>query len=88
MSAPILELEGTWEEILEHGPELKGRRVKLTTISEEKPNGMDGRHKRMLAEYRVWIEDPARVEELPLLDATEHLLRENRLTFREFVDSE
>lgn len=28
----MLELEGTWEEILEHAPELAGRRVRVTVL--------------------------------------------------------
>jgi hypothetical protein len=31
----VLELEGSWEEIAEHAPELAGRRVRLTVLSEE-----------------------------------------------------
>lgn len=32
MNAPVLELEGTWEEVAAHAPELVGRRVRLTVI--------------------------------------------------------
>ena len=32
-----LTLEGTWEEILRHAPELVGQRVKLTVLSAEEP---------------------------------------------------
>jgi hypothetical protein len=32
MSARRLELEGTWEEIIRHAPELAGRRVHLTVL--------------------------------------------------------
>lgn len=35
MNAPILELEGTWEEVAAHAPELVGRRVRLTVLSAE-----------------------------------------------------
>jgi hypothetical protein len=35
MSMPLLELEGTWEEILAHAPALAGRRVRLTVLSDE-----------------------------------------------------
>ncbi len=34
MNAPVLELEGTWEEVAAHAPELAGRRVRLTVLSE------------------------------------------------------
>lgn len=30
-------LEGTWEEILCHGPELAGQRVRLTVLARESP---------------------------------------------------
>lgn len=30
-------LEGTWEEILRHAPELVGQRVKLTVLSAQEP---------------------------------------------------
>jgi len=35
MNAPILELEGTWEEVIAHAPELVGQRVRLTVLSED-----------------------------------------------------
>jgi len=35
MTAQPLELEGTWEEIIAHGPELAGRRVRITAIADE-----------------------------------------------------
>ncbi len=34
MNAPVLELEGTWEEVAAHAPELAGRKVRLTVLSE------------------------------------------------------
>ena len=34
MPAPIHDLEGTWEEIVEHAPELAGRRVRVTILPE------------------------------------------------------
>lgn len=30
--APVLEIEGTWEEVAAHAPELAGRRVRLTVL--------------------------------------------------------
>lgn len=39
MNAPILELEGTWEEVAKHGPELAGRHVRLTVTAS--PSGED-----------------------------------------------
>jgi hypothetical protein len=35
MTPPLLELEGTWEEILTHSAELSGQKVRVTIISEE-----------------------------------------------------
>lgn len=35
MNAPVSELEGTWEEVATHAPELAGRRVRLTVLSAE-----------------------------------------------------
>jgi len=35
MNAPVLELEGTWEEVATHAPELAGRRVRLTVLPAE-----------------------------------------------------
>ena len=39
MNAPVLQLEGTWEEVAAHPPEVAGRRVRLTVIpiKTEKP---------------------------------------------------
>lgn len=35
MAAEPFVLEGTWEEVAEHAPELKGRRVRLIVISSD-----------------------------------------------------
>ena len=32
MNPPVLELEGIWEEVAAHGPELAGRRVRLMVL--------------------------------------------------------
>ncbi len=34
MNAPVLELEGTWEEVAAHAPELRGQRVRLMVLPE------------------------------------------------------
>jgi hypothetical protein len=34
MAASPIEIEGTWEEVARHGPELSGRRVRLTVLPE------------------------------------------------------
>ena len=36
MNAPVLELEGTWEEVASHAPELKGQRVRLLVLPDSK----------------------------------------------------
>ncbi len=33
MTPSVLELEGTWEEVAAHAPELAGRRVRLTVLA-------------------------------------------------------
>ncbi len=38
MNSPVLQLEGTWEEVVAHAPELAGRRVRLTVLPEEEAN--------------------------------------------------
>jgi hypothetical protein len=35
MTAQVLELEGTWEEILTHASELAGRRVRVIVLADE-----------------------------------------------------
>ncbi len=35
MNAPVLELEGTWEEVAAYAPELKGQRVRLLVLPEK-----------------------------------------------------
>ncbi|OCR01481.1 hypothetical protein BCD67_18460 [Oscillatoriales cyanobacterium USR001] len=37
MTPQLLELEGTWEEILTHASELAGHRVRVTVISDSEP---------------------------------------------------
>jgi hypothetical protein len=39
MAAPILELEGTWEEVRAHDAELAGTRVVLRVLEERTGNG-------------------------------------------------
>jgi hypothetical protein len=42
MTSQPLELEGTWEEILKQAPELAGRRLRVTVLSEEpQPNSAE-----------------------------------------------
>jgi hypothetical protein len=37
MTARVLEIEGTWEEILTHASEFAGHRVRITVISDREP---------------------------------------------------
>jgi len=37
MTTPLLELEGTWEEILTHASEFAGQRVRIIVISDSEP---------------------------------------------------
>ncbi|MBW4495757.1 MAG: hypothetical protein KME26_22295 [Oscillatoria princeps RMCB-10] len=42
MTSQPLELEGSWEEILTHAPELAGRRLRVTVLSDEpQPNSAE-----------------------------------------------
>ncbi|NJR63442.1 MAG: hypothetical protein HC769_34495 [Cyanobacteria bacterium CRU_2_1] len=45
--------EGTWEEILRHAPELIGRRVRLTVLSNETPKPQNGATLDQLLKDRV-----------------------------------
>jgi hypothetical protein len=45
--------EGTWEEILLHAPELAGRRIKLTVLTNEDPNHQSTNTLDKLLEGRV-----------------------------------
>ncbi len=35
MNAPLLEIEGTWEEIAQRAPEFKGHRMRLAVLPQE-----------------------------------------------------
>lgn len=39
MESQVLELEGTWEEIVEHADELVGRRVRLVVLPDQPADG-------------------------------------------------
>jgi hypothetical protein len=60
-----LELEGTWEEILSHGSELAGRRVRLLVLEEADPASPKP---LTLAERRAFLQLP--------LETQQHILAE------------
>ena len=39
MAAPLVEFEGTWDEIQEHSDQLRGKRVRVTVIDSQLSNG-------------------------------------------------
>ena len=61
MSTEIRELEGTWEEIMEHAEELAGRRVRLVVLpAEENSTNEDSEFStaRSLLKYAgTWVGD-------------------------------
>jgi hypothetical protein len=75
MASPLLELEGTWEEIQSHAAELAGRRVRVTVLpsapqtDSEKP--LHPRNQRMLELLAQWERTPLTEEELAILDDLE-----------------
>jgi hypothetical protein len=87
MSAPVLELEGTWEEILEHAPELKGMHVTLKAVPEE-PRNADGdrplseKQRRMLATIQMLRDGELTPEEIEILDGTEEFRKRNPFNLR------
>jgi hypothetical protein len=81
MAAPLLELEGPWEEILSHAKELEGRRVRVTVL----PVGLDdgdrvplkAANQRMLAALEKWRQIPLTPEEREALDDFEQFQKEH-----------
>jgi hypothetical protein len=45
--------EGTWEEILRYAPELIGRRVRLTVLSNESSNRQNGTTLEQVLKHRI-----------------------------------
>src|SRR5258708_31568398 len=87
MSAPVLELEGTWEEILEHATELRGMHVTLKAVPEEEKiaNGdkpLTAKQKRMLKTYKMLMEQELTVEEKRILDEFPEFRRKHPFDLR------
>jgi len=62
MNTPVLELEGTWEEVAAHAPELAGRRVRLTVLtplSKPENNGSfrEASGRSLLRHAGTWVGD-------------------------------
>jgi hypothetical protein len=88
-----IELEGTWEEILEHADELAGRRVRVTVLAPEaevesgKPP-LKPENQRMLEVLEEWYRTPLTEEEKEVLDGFEQFRREHPIRFRQPSDFE
>jgi hypothetical protein len=64
MSTPLLELEGTWEEIIAHAPALTGRKVRLIVLDGEpepppgrSPAFRPGSGRSVLRHAGTWVDD-------------------------------
>ncbi|NLC56529.1 MAG: hypothetical protein GX774_06815 [Armatimonadetes bacterium] len=86
MSEPALELEGTWEEILEHADELEGRRLRVTVLpAPDDVKGEDGltpKQRQMLAVLDEWERTPLTDEEKRILDEFPEFRRQHPIRFR------
>jgi hypothetical protein len=77
----MLELEGTWEEILTHAPELAGRRVRVTVVDAGE-NGQDTTAPSPAQQFAAALRDLEADEEMPLTPSGENtlgIIREGRL---------
>src|SRR5947207_14271408 len=93
VTMPVLELEGTWEEILKHAPELQGRKVRLLVLADDEasvtePGRLPGSSQEMLNLLDEWDRIPLSEEEAATLDELEVHLREQPFTLREVAESE
>jgi hypothetical protein len=72
-------LEGTWEEIVHHAPELAGKRVRLTVLAEHasEPVSWPPPNEAMLAALRK-IAERNQGKALTSSEETQQLLREAR----------
>ena len=63
MNAPVLEFEGTWEEVAAHAPELRGQRVRLMVLpksgsqTQEKPSLRPASGRSLLRHVGTWQGD-------------------------------
>ena len=88
-----LQLEGTWEEILAHAPELAGRRVRVVVLPDAARNEADTanenalqatlspENQRLLVVLDELRQTPWTEEEMAVLDGFEQFNRDNPLTF-------
>jgi hypothetical protein len=92
MAQEMLEIEGTWEEIISHAAELAGRRVRLTvlpgqtgTAAERLP--LSPTNQRMLELLAEWERTPLTDEERAILDGLDQHLREHPFSLRQIEDN-
>jgi len=91
MAEALRELEGTWEEILEHSSELAGHRVHVRVLPPETQNGaressIEAKNRAMKALLEEWNKSPLTEEERAVLDEMEAFNREHRFTLRQVED--
>lgn len=99
MALPTFEMEGTWEEILERGPELAGRRVRVSVLPGETDSSpqehadeavaasaLSQTNRQMLEAYRSWMQVPLTEDEEAILDEFHQFRKEHPLTFRTIDD--
>ena len=82
----LTEIEGTWEEILEHASELRGCRVRLTVLDDDngaaKQSRLRPENREMLALLDEWRRTPLPDEERRALDEFEQFRREHPFRLR------
>lgn len=86
MAVAMTEIEGTWEEILEHAAELEGRRVRVTVLGDDESASQRPRlrkeNREMLALLDEWQKTPLTDEERRALDEFEEFRREHPFRLR------
>jgi hypothetical protein len=91
MAMPVLELEGTWEEIAARAAEFAGRRVRLTVFlseTEATEDQLPPANRRMLEWLDKWECTPLTPEEREVLDGLEKHLAEYPFNLRQIEDPE
>ena len=88
MATPVVEFEGTWEEIVAHAAELAGRRVRLTVLPAPADVGPkrpppSPANERMLELLSEWEQTPLTDEEIAVLDGLEQHLKDQPFSLRE-----
>jgi hypothetical protein len=88
MPTEVMELEGTWEEILARSEELAGRRVHVTVLPESaSPNGkLSERNQRMLAAALRIGARKLTPEEIKILDDFEQFRKDHPFSLRSLSD--